>query len=745
MALAAPVQAVTSVTLSPTTLTFGKQAEGTTSAAMTATLHNVATATLTITSITVTGNFAQSGGTCPLSPTTLAKGASCTILIAFTPQALGGLKGTLTVADNASNSPQTASLTGTGTAPVTISPTSLAFPGEPLGETSGAMTVTLTNQQNVRLTFTSVQTSGDFAVSSSTCTGSVASLGTCTVGVTFSPTATGSRTGKLTFSDSAAGSPQNVSLSGTGKAAVLVSIAITPSSSTVPVGGTVQLTATGTYSNNTTKNLSTSVTWAASPQSIASISTAGLATGLAAGSATVSATLGAVTAPQAALTVNAVFFTTGSLNTARYYHSATLLTTGAVLVAGGIGPEPNGGTGALGELAGAELYNPSSGAFTNTGNLITPRDQHSATLLNNGAVLIAGGSGGDGELASAEIYNPATLTFSPTTGSLNTARYEHTATMLPNGTVLIAGGYGGAGVLGSAEIFYPANGAFVYTGSLNAARFDATATLLPNGMVLIAGGANANGPLASAELYNPAAGTFTLTTNSLNVARSGATATLLNNGQVLIADGYNYADSGPLTSAELYNPTTGAFTLTGNMASTGWLGTATLLSNGGVLIAGSVLNSAPAEIFNSATTTFSGTGSLVTPGDLQTATLLLNETVLIAGGHSSSSSTVLAAAELYEPLSPTPANLVSITIAPAGPPLTVGVSQTFNATGTFSDNSTQQLASVTWSSSNPAAATITNDATNSGVAYGVAPGSTIISACAGSVCGSTQALTVSGN
>ncbi len=451
------------------------------------------------------------------------------------------------------------------------------------------------------------------------------------------------------------------------------------------------------------------------------MSTAGLATGLAAGSATVTATLGAVTAPQATLTVIPVFVTTGSLNTARYYHSATLLTTGAVLVAGGIGPEPNGGTGALGELASAELYNPSSGAFTDTGDLNTARDQHSATLLNNGTVLIAGGSGGDGELASAEVYNPATLTFSPSVGNLNTARYEHTATMLPDGTVLIAGGYGGAGVLASAEIFYPANGTFAYTGSLNAARFDATATLLPGGMVLIAGGANANGPLSSAELYNPAAGSFTPTANSLNVARSGATATLLNTGQVLIADGYNYSENGPLTSAELYNPAAGTFTPTGSMASTGWLGTATLLNNGAVLIAGSVLNSAAAEIFNPPTATFSGTGALITPGDLETATLLLNETVLIAGGHSNSSRTVLAAAELYEPQTLTPANLVSITVAPADPPLTVGVSQQFNATGTFSDNSTQQLASVTWSSSNPAAATITNDATNSGVAYGVAP------------------------
>jgi hypothetical protein len=98
---------------------------------------------------------------------------------------------------------------------------------------------------------------------------------------------------------------------------------------------------------------------------------------------------------------------------------------------------------------------------------------------------------------------------------------------------------------------------------------------------------------------------------------------------------------------------------------------------------------------------------------------------------------VLANAELYEPATLAPANLVSIAVTPASPPLTVGGSQQFIATGTFSDSTTQQLASVTWTSSSPTAATITNDVTNSGVAYGVAAGMTYISACTGSLCGDT--------
>ncbi len=734
-----------SQTLTPPT--FPQTVEGTTSAPQNATLQNAQAAPLTITKIAVTGDFAQAtGSTCPISPAKLAKGASCTIPIAFSPATTGTLSGKLTVTDSAANSPQNAPLSGTGIAPVTVSPASLTFAALPVGETSGPMPVTLTNNQSVALTIKSILTSSAaFAVASTTCPSSLGGDASCTVEVTFTPTVTGANTGKLTFTDSASNSPQRVALSGTGQAPALLSIAVTPASPSIYVGSAQQFTATGTYSNNTTKNLSSVVAWTALPLGIASMSSAGLATGLAAGSATITAALGSITnTSPVTLTVVQLFAPTGSLNTARYYHSANLLTDGNVLVAGGIGPVP-GGTGALGQLASAELYNPGTGTFTFTGNLNTARDEHSATLLNNGSVLIAGGSGGDNELASAELYNPANGangTFT-TTGSLNTARYEHTATVLPDGTVLIAGGYGSAGALASAEIYNPTAGTFAPAqGILNDARFDATATLLSNGMVLIAGGANASGPLASAELYNPATQTFTLTTDSLNVARSGATATLLNTGNVLISDGYNYLTTGPLTSAELYNPSTGSFNLTGSEVSTGWLGAASLLSNGTVLVAGSALNSAAPEIYDPAAATFSVTSSMITPRDLPTATPLPDGAVLIAGGHSNATDSVLAAAELYEPPTLAPPNLSSIAVTPSAPSLAVGASQQMIATGTFTgSNNVQQLASVIWISSNPAVATVTADDTNSGVVYAVESGNTIISACTGTICGAA-AVTV---
>jgi len=522
----------------------------------------------------------------------------------------------------------------------------------------------------------------------------------------------------------------------------LVSIAVTPANPSLTVGETQHFIATGTFSDNSRQQLA-SVNWSSSDSAVATVSSdasnAGTATGITAGSATITASAGSVSA-STTLNVTAPVVATSSLTFPRYVHTATLLQNGTVLIAGG----NNSVSAVASALATSEIYNPTAGTFALAGAMTAPRFSHTATPLANGLVLIAGGAGNSGPLASAELYNPATGKFT-STGDMTVARQNHSATLLPNGMVLIVGG-NDSQYLSSAEIYNPATGTFTATGSMSTPRQLHTATLLNNGMVLIAGGENAGTTLASAELYNPGDGTFTLTA-SMNSARVAHTATLLNNGMVLLAGGQDN-NGNVLGTAELYNPANGTFSLTGSMTVTREFHTATLLNNGMVLLAGGkdftltqdVLSGT--ELYDPSTGTFTTAVAMTTSRYYHTATLLNNGTVLLAAGetfeNSNSVLAALASAELFTPTSLTPPGLISIAVTPASPSIAVGATQPLIATGMFSNNSTEQLASVTWSSSNTAVATVSNDSGNAASVFGVAQGTATITAGAGSVTGSVN-------
>ena len=178
--------------------------------------------------------------------------------------------------------------------------------------------------------------------------------------------------------------------------------------------------------------------------------------------------------------------------------TATPLPNGKVLVSGGQ-------TSASDALGSSELYNPTSGTFSLTGRLITPRSGHTASLLASGLVLMAGGENVNGfSILSAELYNPAVGVFAAT-GNMPSTRQEHTAVMLSNGSVMVSGGNrvtsGGTTVLASCATYNPGTGKWTAISSLQNARVDHSSTLLANGHVLDAGGDSANAELSSAELY----------------------------------------------------------------------------------------------------------------------------------------------------------------------------------------------------------------------------------------------------
>jgi hypothetical protein len=240
----------------------------------------------------------------------------------------------------------------------------------------------------------------------------------------------------------------------------------------------------------------------------------------------------------------------GSMADGRTWHTATPLSDGRVLVSGGY----DGILLSSSALFSAELYDPVSGAWSGTSPMGTARYDHTATLLSDGRVLVSGGSNGNGlPDAGAELYDPATGVWTPT-GSMGTARYDHTATLLPDGRVLVSGGSRNNGAtLASAELYDPATGVWTATGSLATRREHHTATLLPDGRVLVSGGNldNRGTPVGSAELYDPATGVWTPTNFQMAAARTAHTATLLPDGKVLVSGGYD-ASGNAIASAELY-------------------------------------------------------------------------------------------------------------------------------------------------------------------------------------------------
>lgn len=452
---------------------------------------------------------------------------------------------------------QTAEVYKTGAGPlVRLSATSLSLDTQTVGTTGNSLSVTVTNMGTAPLRVSGVGTSGadpsDFLARSGCGAQPVAPGGSCTVLVRFSPLSPGLRTATLLVSDDAPLSPQAVTLRGYGA---------------------------GPY----------------------------------------------------------VWVPTGSMTSPRSDFAAVLLSDGKVLVAGGENYLDN-------SISTAELYDPSTGSWSPVGSLLTPTEFGAAARLPDGDVLLAGGydvsqtGGGAGLLSSAELYDPATGTWSPT-GSMDAASDGLTATLLDNGQVLVTGFDGS-----NPELYNPASGTWSQTGPLPVPGNYEQVAELHNGNVLLT-----NGPNGASALYDPSTGTWSAT-GSLATAHNAGSITVLPDGDVLIVGGVTDGGTG-IASAEIYNPAKGTWSPTGSLPEGRWFQSAALLPDGAVVLAGGCADdcdrggSAKSYLYEDGY--WVETGSLVSSLVGQSAVVLPDGNVLLMGGDSNGSGDASTVAELY--------------------------------------------------------------------------------------------------
>ncbi len=348
---------------------------------------------------------------------------------------------------------------------------------------------------------------------------------------------------------------------------------------------------------------------------------------------------------------------TGSMVPGRYGATLVTLREGRVLVLGGYTNVGQEGTSV--DLPSAQLYDPTTGTFADTGRMDRVRRDPTAVVMADGRVLVFGG---EGAAALAEVYDPERGTFTAT-GSLRSGRMGARAVALADGRVLVAGGdvedVDAWRPTATAEIYDPMTGAFTPTASMGAPRDYPSLTLLADGRVLVAGGTNEDGELASAEIFDPATGTFA-PTGSLTTERAAQSATLLADGRVLVAGGSNRY--GEPRTAELYDPASGRFERAG--AAAGAHQFAVPQNDGGVL----VLGETPPEVWAPVEPVAAPKlGHVPGPGfgvaeppvanrQGHTATLLSDGRVLIAGGMTQDHTDgnppdVLRSAEVFDPAS----------------------------------------------------------------------------------------------
>jgi trimeric autotransporter adhesin len=831
--------------LSSATVAFGNQFVKTTSAAKTVTFQNNQTVPLTISAISTSGDYAQTSN-CPISPNTLAAKLSCKINLTFSPTILGSRPGTLTVTDTASNSPQTAQLSGAGTAPVSLSPANLAFASQVVSIPSGKKSVTLKNNQTVPLMISNIATSGDFA-ESSTCPLSPSTLGagaSCIISVTFTPAALGTRTGTLTISDGASTSPQTGNLTGTGTLSGLLSISVTPASPKLVVGSQQQFVATGTWSGGVNASIGQFVTWSSSAPSIAPVNSTGAGQAVSPGVASVAATYGSIsgatTVTVAPPTLTSITVTPANTSVPAggyeqltavlgYSDGTTKEATGlvswsssaanvaSITGSGLVGAVAAGNTtitAAAESVVGSTTLSVSQpqcvapppgliGWWTGDGNTIDIGASNSGTLQNgttyeNGEVGQAFSFSGNN--ASVLINSPV---YSPTAGTVM-------FWFLPNGAGWMTGSYDGtnrtpgfsvdgygnsswefatlsAQSLGQVGLNQWSHLALSYSTSQAGVNVNvylngnlaASAVASQNsswhpqvafGGYLGAQQPSFNGAMDEVAIFNQALGSQQIqqiyNAFSAGMCKPALQSIAVNPPSPAIAAGLSqqFGAAGSYSDGTVHDLTTSASWTSSNppVATVSGTGQASALSIGSATITAtlgeesgsgslSVVPSLVSLAVNpqnssiaagttqpfTATGTFSDSSTRDLTASVNWGSSLPSVATIAAGGVANGISvgqtTITATAGAINnsaPLTVTQATLSAVTVNPGTATIAAGTTQTFTATGWFSDGTTQDVTtSVTWNSSMPSVATIGA----SGVGAGLAPGQTTITASLGSV------------
>lgn len=706
-----------SVTVNPTSISFGNQAQGTASPVHKVTLKNGQSSAIIISSISTNlSDFAETN-TCPVSPATLAAGASCTISVTFTPSIQGIRSGTLTVVDTGLSSPQLVTLTGTGTAPILQS----------IAVTPSTASIIVANTQQ----FTATGTYSDGSSQNLTTSVSWVSSGTSigTIGL-HTGLAKGVTAGTVTITASLGIVKNTASLTVT--AAVLTSIAVTPATASVAAGKTQQFTATGTYNNGTTQNLTNSATWTSSAISIATVNSAGLATSIKVGTATITATSGTISG-SATLTV-----TVATLSSIAVTPSTASIGVGSTQQFTATGTYSDGSTKNLTISAG----------WTSSSTAIATVGQHTglATGVKAGTATITANSG--------TIKGSATLTVTPVLTSI--AVTPGTAT-IPNGTTqqfTATGTYSDGStqnltntVTWSSSLTTVATiaagglatGAGVGSSTITAASgsISGTATLTVSQAVLVSIAVTpANSSFAlGTTLQMTATGTYS-DGSSLDLTQTASWSSANSSVVTVSSQGVAHSVAVGSTSVTATSGTiSGSTTVTVTAAAlvsiavtpaipTLPLGTTQQFTATGTYTDGTMQNITTTVQWTSGTTsvaTISDAGSTI---GLATSIAPGTTTITATSGSINGSTT----------LTVTAAALASIAVTPATPSIALGTTQQFTATGTYTDGTTQNLTSTaTWASDAPATATVNS----AGLATSAAVGTATISATSGSINGSS--------